>query len=265
MTSGRDPGDGRTTRLRLTAAGEAEMRDLDRMSDALAASVLAPLDEAERERLLRAQAEVRRLLAVSMVSVAEDDPRSADARWCLARYFEELGERFRAGFDPARTLPADAADLVAPDGAFVLARIQGEPAGCGALKRLDDASGELMRMWVDGAHRGLGIGARHPRRARGACGGARPHTRPALHERRARGGAGALPVARLRRDRPLQRRPVRRALLREAAGGYPRSSAQTACACTDRSCLSSLPSGAAMFSVVVTERLPSRLAAAHCA
>ena len=160
VTSGRDPGDGRTTRLRLTAAGEAEMRDLDRMSDALAASVLAPLDEAERERLLRAQAEVRRLLAVSMVSVAEDDPRSADARWCLARYFEELGERFRAGFDPARTLPADAADLVAPDGAFVLARIQGEPAGCGALKRLDDATGELMRMWVDGAHRGLGIGTR---------------------------------------------------------------------------------------------------------
>ena len=98
VTSGRDPGDGRTTRLRLTAAGEAEMRDLDRMSDALAASVLAPLDDAERERLLRAQAEVRRLLAVSMVSVAEADPRSADARWCLARYFEELGERFRAGF-----------------------------------------------------------------------------------------------------------------------------------------------------------------------
>ena len=160
VTSGRDPGDGRTTRLRLTAAGEAEMHDLDRMSDALAASVLAPLDDAERERLLRAQAEVRRLLAVSMVSVAEADPRSADARWCLARYFEELGERFRAGFDPARTLPADAADLVAPDGAFVLARIQGEPAGCGALKRLDDATGELMRMWVDGAHRGLGIGTR---------------------------------------------------------------------------------------------------------
>ena len=42
----------------------------------------------------------------------------------------------------------------------MLARIQGEPAGCGALKRLDDATGELMRMWVDGAHRGLGIGTR---------------------------------------------------------------------------------------------------------
>ena len=160
VSSSRDPADGRATRLRLTPAGESEMRDLDRMSDALAASVLAPLGDAERERLLRAQAEVRRLLAVSMVSVAEEDPRSADARWCLARYFEELGERFRAGFDPGRTLPADAADLVPPDGAFVLARIHGEPAGCGALKRLDDTTGELMRMWVDDAHRGLGIGAR---------------------------------------------------------------------------------------------------------
>ena len=37
VTSGRDPADGRATRLRLTPAGESEMRDLDRKSDALAA------------------------------------------------------------------------------------------------------------------------------------------------------------------------------------------------------------------------------------
>ena len=160
MSSGRDAADGRTTRLALTAAGAAERRDLDRRSDALAASVLAPLDAGQRERLLRAQVEVRRLLAVSMVAVEDADPAGADARWCLQRYFEELGERFRSGFDPERTLPADAADLVAPDGAFVLARIRGQPAGCGALKRLDGETGELLRMWVDDAHRGLGIGAR---------------------------------------------------------------------------------------------------------
>ena len=83
------------------------MRDLDRISDELAASVLAPLTGEQRTRLLRAQAEVRHLLAISMVTIAAEDPASADARWCLAHYFAELGERFEERFDPGRTLPAD--------------------------------------------------------------------------------------------------------------------------------------------------------------
>ena len=149
-----------TAHLRLTSAGRALLRDLDRDSDDLAASVLAPLSAGQRERLTRAQAEVRRLLAVSMVSVAAEDPSSDDARWCLSHYFAELAERFEEEFDPGRTLPADAADLVPPAGAFLIARVAGEPAGCGALKTHGPGVGEIMRMWVDRAHRGLGIGAR---------------------------------------------------------------------------------------------------------
>jgi GNAT superfamily N-acetyltransferase/DNA-binding MarR family transcriptional regulator len=147
-------------RLRLTISGRSLLRELDRGSDELAASVLAPLSDEQRERLTRAQAEVRRLLAVSMVSVAAEDPSSDDARWCLSHYFAELAERFEEEFDPGRTLPADAADLVPPAGAFLIARVGGEPAGCGALKTHRPGVGEIMRMWVDRAHRGLGIGAR---------------------------------------------------------------------------------------------------------
>jgi GNAT superfamily N-acetyltransferase/DNA-binding MarR family transcriptional regulator len=146
--------------LRLTPAGRSLLGELDRRSDELAASVLAPLSGEQRERLTRAQAEVRRLLAVSMVEVAVEDPSSADARWCLSHYFAELAERFEEPFDPGRTLPADAADLVPPAGAFLIARVSGEPAGCGALKTHGPGVAELMRMWVDRAHRGLGIGAR---------------------------------------------------------------------------------------------------------
>jgi GNAT superfamily N-acetyltransferase len=146
--------------LRLTPAGLSLLGELDRDSDELAASVLAPLNAEQRERLVRAQAEVRRLLAVSMVSVAVEDPGSEDARWCLSHYFSELAERFEEEFDPGRTLPADAADLVPPAGAFLIARVGGEPAGCGALKTHGPGVGEIMRMWVDRAHRGLGIGAR---------------------------------------------------------------------------------------------------------
>src|ERR671915_2289345 len=146
--------------LSLTAAGRSLLDDLDRDSDELAASVLAPLSAGQRGRLTRAQADVRRLLAVSMVSVAHEDPASEDARWCLSHYFAELAERFEEHFDPGRTLPADTADLVPPTGAFLVARVEGEPAGCGALKTHRPGVGEIMRMWVDRAHRGLGIGAR---------------------------------------------------------------------------------------------------------
>jgi DNA-binding MarR family transcriptional regulator len=150
------PADRRTRRLRVTAAGRAEMRELDRISDELAAAVLAPLDDDQRARLLRAQAEVRRLLAISMVSIAREDATSSDARWCLGHYFAELRDRFEEPFDPGRTLPADAADL----DAFLIARFDGQPAACGALKTLAPGVGEILRMWVDRAHRGLGIGAR---------------------------------------------------------------------------------------------------------
>ena len=134
-----NPSDGRTKRLALTRAGRSELRALNRSSDQLAAAALEPLTDEQRTRLLAAQDEVKRLLA----------------RWCLAHYFAELGERFEEPFDPGRTLPADAADMVPPAGAFLIARFSGQPAGCGALKQ-----GELVRMWVDRPHRGLGIGAR---------------------------------------------------------------------------------------------------------
>jgi DNA-binding MarR family transcriptional regulator/N-acetylglutamate synthase-like GNAT family acetyltransferase len=155
-----NPTDRRTKRLCLTRAGRSEMRELDRISDELAASALTPLTDEQRARLLRAQAEVRHLLAISMMSIALEDPSSADARWCLAHYFAELGERFEERFDPGRTLPAESKDLIPPSGAFVLARFDGQPAGCGALKTLSPEIGEIMRMWVDRAHRGLGIGIR---------------------------------------------------------------------------------------------------------
>jgi DNA-binding MarR family transcriptional regulator/N-acetylglutamate synthase-like GNAT family acetyltransferase len=155
-----NPADGRTKRLCLTETGRTEMAELDRISDDLAASVLTPLTEEQRSGLLAAQREVRRLLAISMVNIALEDPSSADARWCLSHYFAELAERFEEPFDPGRTLPADADDLVPPRGAFLVARLSGQPAGCGALKTLRPGVGEILRMWVDRPHRGLGIAVR---------------------------------------------------------------------------------------------------------
>jgi GNAT superfamily N-acetyltransferase len=133
---------------------------LDRRSDALAWSFLEPLDDPKRERLISAVIEVDRLLRASMVTLAIEDPSTSDARWCIRQYFLELDVRFEQGFDPSQSIPADEGDLIMPTGALVIARLQGQPIGCGALKFHGSRPTELKRMWVTPEARGLGVGRR---------------------------------------------------------------------------------------------------------
>ena len=78
----------------------------------------------------------------------------------MRSYFAELNARFDAGFDPARALPVDAEELVPPDGVLLLARLHGEPVGCGALKLKGRGAAEIKRIWVSQSTRGLGVGRR---------------------------------------------------------------------------------------------------------
>jgi putative acetyltransferase len=50
------------------------------------------------------------------------------------------------------------AQVAAGDGAFVIAYVNGSAAGCGAVRRLDETTAELKRMYVEPAVRGHGIG-----------------------------------------------------------------------------------------------------------
>lgn len=152
------PDDRRVRRVRLTEEGLAEQAELDRRSDAIAWSFLEPLGEGQRARLVVAMAEVERLLLASMVSFAIEDPTTPDARWCIEHYFSELNARFEAGFDPSRSISADARELTPPAGALLIARVRGRPVGCGALKFHPGAPAELKRMWVAPEARGLGLG-----------------------------------------------------------------------------------------------------------
>ena len=152
--------DRRVRSVHLTDAGRAERRELDRRSDALAWSFLEPLDDPKRERLISAVIEVDRLLRASMVTLAIEDPSTSDARWCIRQYFLELDVRFEQGFDPSQSIPADEGDLIMPTGALVIARLQGQPIGCGALKFHGSRPTELKRMWVTPEARGLGVGRR---------------------------------------------------------------------------------------------------------
>jgi DNA-binding MarR family transcriptional regulator/GNAT superfamily N-acetyltransferase len=157
---GPSPDDRRVRRVDLTAAGLAERAELDRRSDEVAESILEPLTASQRARLVAAMGEVERLVQASLVRLAVEPPGSADARWCLERYFAELDARFEAGFDPARSISADAHELTRPRGLFLVARLHGRPVGCGALKLHSGAPAELKRMWVSPEVRGTGLGRR---------------------------------------------------------------------------------------------------------
>jgi DNA-binding MarR family transcriptional regulator/predicted GNAT family N-acyltransferase len=153
-------GDHRVRTAVLTDAGRAERAELDRLSDDLAAALLAPLNDRQRDQLAAAMGTVERLLTAGLVTFAVTDPASPEARACMAAYFAELGERFDGGFDPGASLPATDADLAEPSGLLLLARLHGEPVGCGALKFHGTEPAELKRMWVANRARGLGLGRR---------------------------------------------------------------------------------------------------------
>jgi DNA-binding MarR family transcriptional regulator len=152
--------DGRVRRVTLTRKGLREVARLDRLSDDFAESVLVPLTSAQRDRLIAAMAEVERLMRASAVRIEAASAGGAEARWCLEEYFRDLASRFDAGFDPARSISASAGELTPPAGVFVIARLAGEPIGCGALKVKERRVGEIKRMWVRPEARGLGVGRR---------------------------------------------------------------------------------------------------------
>jgi len=152
--------DGRAREVVLTGKGRDEFAAYDRLSDELAGSILSPLSQVQRDRLVAAAAEVERLLKASSVRVEVEPADSVDARHCLQQYFAELARRFEEGFEIDRGGGADPADMTPPDGWFVIARLDGRAVGCGALKRLDGAMGEIKRVWCEAGARGLGVATR---------------------------------------------------------------------------------------------------------
>ena len=145
---------------RLTAAGRAERATLDRRSDDLARSLLAPLSPRQQERLVAAMADVERLLTAASVEIAPVDPEHPDARHCLAEYVAELNRRSERGFDPTVGATALPHEVRPPAGQFFVAYLHGEPIGCGAVKHHGGAPAEIKRMWIAPAARGLGLGRR---------------------------------------------------------------------------------------------------------
>ncbi|WFE19973.1 GNAT family N-acetyltransferase [Solwaraspora sp. WMMD937] len=152
--------DSRVRRATLTPSGLAELAVLDRLSDELVGTILAPLTERQRDELATATETVRRLFTASTVAIAAADPSSEPARRAVDAYRRTLDDRFDGGFRPDRAVPTADDALRPPSGLFLLATLKDSPVGCVAVTRVDDTSAEIRRLWVSSELRGLGIGRR---------------------------------------------------------------------------------------------------------
>jgi DNA-binding MarR family transcriptional regulator/GNAT superfamily N-acetyltransferase len=162
-----DPEDRRRRRVRLTAAGQQTWQLLEKQSEARAQTLLDPLGERQRARLVEALTTADLLVRAATVSMQTVDPESGPAKEAVGRYFDELDRRFPGGFDFVDQGADDAVMLRAPAGAFVVALSDGAPVACGGVRSLDDEAGpatakigEIKRMWVDPGWRGAGLGSR---------------------------------------------------------------------------------------------------------
>lgn len=91
----------------------------------------------------------------AMISISLEDSRSPAAAQLIASLSSELASRYgddgSGSFDPE--------DVRVPGGAFVIARLDGRPVGCGALRPFGEPGvGEIKRMFVCAEARGQHIG-----------------------------------------------------------------------------------------------------------
>ncbi len=150
--------DARRRRVTLTRRGRTAWRRLDERSEDLARTLVAPLSDRQRARLVDALATADLLVRAATVRLEDLPPTDARAVEAMAAYFAEIGRRF--GFEPGDAWRVDAESMTAPDGFFVVATSDGEPVACGGVQRLPDGSAEIKRMWVHDGWRGAGLGAR---------------------------------------------------------------------------------------------------------
>lgn len=88
------------------------------------------------------------------LTAAAEDIRSPDSEQLLDELTAELAALYQVGDGKAGF---ELTDVEQPRAAFVVARVDGYPAGCGALRPLDAETGEIKRMYTRAAFRRKGV------------------------------------------------------------------------------------------------------------
>ena len=154
-----DPTDQRRRVVLLTDAGRAARQELDDRSEELAARIVAPLTDRQRERLTEALATADLLVRAATVRLREVPPDDPGARHALGRYLAEIDERFPTGY----RVEGPVATAAGPGSTYVLATSDGEPVAYGGIRpapAVDERAVEIKRMWVHPDWRGAGLGSR---------------------------------------------------------------------------------------------------------
>jgi putative acetyltransferase len=87
------------------------------------------------------------------VTVQPENPFSVEAARLIEQLSAELGWRY--GDDGSGAFAP--ADVDVPGGVFLIARLDGLPVGCGALRPMEPGTGEIKRMYVAREVRGRGV------------------------------------------------------------------------------------------------------------
>jgi GNAT superfamily N-acetyltransferase len=90
------------------------------------------------------------------LSIERADPRSGDAAELMRRLTLELAARYDFLDDGTGNFCPD--DVLVAGAAFLIGRVEGQPAACAALKPMSPGVGEVKRVFVDLPCRGRGYG-----------------------------------------------------------------------------------------------------------
>ena len=128
------PQDGRVRVAALTTAGLDARDELDARARESVGALLGQLTAGQRDRLVAAQEQVRRLLRMATVEISAIPDASPVARFCLREYAAELDARFPSGYAESALLRPGELDV--SGGEFLVAREESAPIGCGIWQPL---------------------------------------------------------------------------------------------------------------------------------
>lgn len=91
---------------------------------------------------------------IGAITAAIEDVRSPDAEQLIRELSAELAALYQVGDGSAGFKPED---VEVPRAAFVIARHNGYPVGCGAIRPLDEQTVEVKRMYTRSDYRRQGV------------------------------------------------------------------------------------------------------------
>jgi DNA-binding MarR family transcriptional regulator/GNAT superfamily N-acetyltransferase len=162
--------DGRRQVVRLTEKGRRAFDELDRRQARAIDTLLAPLDDGQRTRLVAAMGQIRRVLSnqTPRADVVLRPPQPGDLGWVVERH----GARYAAEFGWDATFEALVARIVAEFAerrdtrreAAWIAELDGERVGCVFCMASNNPEAEhtaqLRLLLVEPSARGAGVGSR---------------------------------------------------------------------------------------------------------